>query len=161
MTGFKTAVYVGPVYEGVPLSLEAYDALEDEDWVKVEGLTAMSAFGESYQEVRAPTYDDDVEQVGKGTANAGTLNLTYNLLPGRPGQAALAAAVADTQNRYHFKVEFPDKPPGEGSKPTRRYFAAAALGAPEDPSQINGAITGQTALALTTKVVKGAKLAGS
>lgn len=160
MTGARTRLFIGSVHDDATDTLSEFDAIVSGTWVQVEEVTGLSAFGLTFQEVTTETFDNEVTEKYKGTANAGNLTVTLNMAPGKAGQTALEAALA-SQDAFDFKIEYPDKPAGATSKPTRHFFAARVMGFTYNPSSPNAMITNEVTLSITTKPIKGAKVTGA
>lgn len=162
MTAARLQIAIGPVFDpAVHVNLAAFEAVADGQWKRIEKATAVPKFGESYQVIRAQTYDDDVEDVAKGSMSTGSMTLVYNWVTEAPGQGAVQAATDDSINPYLFRISYNDKPPGAASKPTRHYFAALVVSKPIDPGNPNAFITRDAQLELVTRTYEAAKVAAA
>lgn len=136
----RTKIYIGGVIADQDEDFVAAD-FTSQTWVRINGATNLSTIGDSYNLVTSDQIGVGRTKKGKGTANAGSQSLVFDLNMDDAGQVALFAAGTDPNNNYAFKIEWDDAP--AGGTPTHRMFIALVMGTPEqyeganDPKKLN------------------------
>lgn len=118
---------------GGTLAPEIIDMVEEDfdaqQWVEIDGWETMGAIGDTAAQITKNLINRGRTLKAKGTRDAGTMENTFSIMPGDPGQIALKAA-EKTRNNFAFRIVFDDKttPSGTGST---QYFVALVMSAQE------------------------------
>lgn len=97
-------------------------------WTEIKGVESIGDFGDESEIVTFKSVDANRVRKLKGTADAGTLELTVGRDPLDAGQVA-ARAAAKTKNRYAFRIVCNDAPDGGTVKVTTHYIGAIVASA--------------------------------
>ena len=112
-------------------------------WTEVKGWVTVGQIGDSAALVTSDQVSTGRTKKQKGAKNAGSMENAFDILEGDPGQDAMQAALASSDN-FPIKVEFPLRQ-GQ-STPTTRLFIGLVMGTPEqggganDPDRISSTI---------------------
>ncbi len=113
-----TRIFIGPAVAGT-LPLSAYEGLSGQ-FVEIDPVESMGKFGDEAQEIKFTSLKDSRVRKSKGPRDAGSVSLVCGWSAGDLGQVALIAA-QETNDKFAFKVVFPDGVLGNG---TVVYFRA-------------------------------------
>jgi hypothetical protein len=81
-------------------------ALAADTYTLIGGVRTIGEFGDTYQTISVDEVNDGRTRKAKGTANAGTMQLTCSRLVDDAGQIAMIAA-AESLDAFNIKVEVP------------------------------------------------------
>lgn len=161
VTAAKTGLYISLApHVATNDTLAELDALADNTWAKIGGITNLGEFGATFQEIASEPMDADATGKYKGMRNDGSLSLTLERMPDDTGQAKLMEALASYED-YTFKVVLNDKPSGTGAKPTRMYFPGKVMSFTTNVGGPNNLVTASCNIGINGAVIEGAKVAGS
>lgn len=134
MPRFATAgskVYIGTALDFKTVDFVAAD-FTSQTWVEIGAVTNIGSLGDTSQEVTTTEIGIARDISIKGSRNAGTLQLTYNIDSSDAGQQALIAAEKKNTN-YAMRIVFPDAPAtGASPKGSQRLFIGMIMGVPEN-----------------------------
>lgn len=122
-TASGTKISIGPAATDATDTASEYAALNT--YVPIGLVESLGEFGDESSSVSFAALGDGRTRKTKGARDAGNLALTCAVQADDPGQAALLAAEL-TNNKYAFKVEYPDKPNPTGTN-TIEYFRALVM----------------------------------
>lgn len=94
-------------------------------WIPVGLAETLGEFGDEATSVKFSSLSDARVRKAKGVRDAGTMALTVGRDTSDPGQDALVAAEG-TNNKYPFKVTYPDRLTPNGTD-SIEYFRALVL----------------------------------
>jgi hypothetical protein len=143
-------IYIG----GVLLDSED-DFIESDfsgqSWQEVGGWSQMGAFGDKSQLLTRALIGRNRDIKQKGTANAGSMQCVFAMMPADPGQIALIAAAAPSnRNNYAFRIDLSD-----GSK---RYFIGLVMDATEAGGEANAIRDLNSTIEINSNIVSVAAL---
>ena len=122
-------------------------------WTEIGAWETMGGFGDTAELITTQLINEGRDNKMKGTRNAGSMENSFAVAPGDPGQAALRAAEA-TPNNYAFRVSFNDAPAtGANPTPTQQYFAGIVMGAAEQGGSANTVRLFQATIEINTNIV--------
>lgn len=129
----RTTVSIGGVtgtYDQATLAADTY--------VKIAGVRTVPGFGDTYQDVTVDEVEDGRTRHAKGTANGQSMQIVCSRRSADPGQIAMNAAAADTQQAYNLKFSIPN---GAGDFDIYYFTALVSsnnkgLGGPNDTQTI-------------------------
>lgn len=153
----RTKIYIGGPLADKDEDFDAAD-FTSQTWVRINGATNLSSIGDSYQLVTSDQIGVGRTKKGKGTANAGSQALIFDINSEDAGQLALIAAGSSPEN-FAFKLEWDDAP--EGGTPTHRMFIALVMGTPEQYEGANDPKKLSAPLEINSNIVRVAKAAGT
>lgn len=142
-------VYVGPANNAAKTSGE-YAALT---WTLVGEVTDIPQFGDNANLVTSEPLAEGRVRKQKGTRNAGSMTLQYDLDPADTGQADLDAA-AQADDFHAFRIELDDAGDGSPNSPTTFYFHAFVMGAPVTIGTANNFVRKQATLEIDSDVLQ-------
>ncbi|OHV17543.1 hypothetical protein BK022_04980 [Methylorubrum extorquens] len=121
-TATGARIFIGPV---APPTTDTEAEFEALTWTEIGLVESLGEFGDESNAVNFASLGDGRQRKAKGVRDAGNLALTVARDPTDPGQDALIAAEA-TNNKYAFKVTYPDRltPTGDDSAD---YFRALVM----------------------------------
>jgi hypothetical protein len=120
-------------------------------WTEIKGWVTQGQIGNTRQLVTSDQINAAYTKKLKGTGNSGSMQNTFDILPGDAGQAALLAAIASDDN-YAFKIEWPLLT-GQ-STPNTRLFVALAMSDQEQGGGPNTPDRFQSTLEIQNNVVR-------
>lgn len=157
----KTGFYISTATHVVTnKTVSDFDALAENTWVKVGGITNIGEFGATFQEITSDPIDSDVTHKYKGMRNDGSVALTLERLADDIGQQKLVEALSSYAD-YAFRVVLNDLPSGTGAKATRLYFPGKVLTFMTNISGANNLVTATCNVSINGPTVEGAKVLGS
>lgn len=127
------------IYIGGVKATQSTDFVEadfsGESWIEIDGWNTMGAFGDTAQVITTSLINRNRDIKQKGTSNAGSMENTFAVIPGDPGQAALlVAAAGGNKNNYAFRIDFNDQ---DGGAPSKGYFVALAMSSNQAGGEAN------------------------
>lgn len=126
-----------------------------DSYKEVGDIEDLGEFGDEFSAVTAATLNDARLRKGKGTADAGDMSLVVLFNGSDAGQAALAAAAADTtSNAYNIKVTLNDQITPETGNPTTFYFRALVMSNRIAVGGSDNAIRRNVGLAITSEILE-------
>lgn len=106
-------------------------------WVEVDGWSQAGALGDNAALITTALINRGRDYKQKGTANAGSMQNVFAVVPGDAGQAAMrAAGAAANKSNYPFKILFND-PTGSPATASKRYFVGLVTSAQETMGEAN------------------------
>ena len=112
--------YIGPAAGATPAdTIAEFEALA---WVEIKGIANAPEYGDERVLVTSTELGDSRTRKGKGTADAGEMTLTCNVIPNDAGQIALIAAFA-ANGAFAFKVDRNDKLNATGANGLDFFYA--------------------------------------
>jgi len=115
-----TRIFIGPQVAGT-LALEDDEGLSA-SFTEIDPVESIGKFGDEAQEIKFTSLKDGRVRKTKGPRDAGSMTLVCGWSATDLGQIALIAA-QETNNKFAFKVVFPDAPTDSGTD-TIVYFRA-------------------------------------
>ncbi len=111
VTASGAKIYIGPAVTSSTDTTAEFAALT---YTEIGLAETLGEFGDESNNVNFTALGDARVRKAKGARDAGTLALTVAHDPTDAGQAALEAAEA-TNNKFAFKVVYPDRPTPNGT----------------------------------------------
>ncbi|HWV44131.1 hypothetical protein [Pseudorhodoplanes sp.] len=129
--------YIG----NAPMATQATDFVAADfnsvTWIEVDGWSQAGALGDAGALITTALINRGRDYKQKGTANAGSMQNVFGIIPGDAGQAALlAAGDASNKNNYPFKVLLND-PTGSPATASKRLFVGLVTSAQEAMGEAN------------------------
>lgn len=122
-----------------------------ETWTQIKGVTNLGGVGDTSELVTSDHIESNRTRKGKGTRNAGAMELAIDLDYADAGQLA-AIAAEKTKSSYGFKVTFNDAP--AGGTPSERYFVAFVMSTREQFNEANSVMKLMVTLEVDSNVVR-------
>lgn len=153
-------IYIGPAMDlqSRDFVLADFESVSPPlSWVEIDGWSTMGAVGDAAQVITTSLINRGRDVKQKGTANAGSMENVFAIIPGDAGQAALlAAAAASNKRNYAFRIDLND---GDDTvspvvAPSRRYFVALATMASEAGGDANTIQNLNVTLEINSNIVK-------
>ncbi|MGA1804438.1 hypothetical protein [Rhizobium sp. HT1-10] len=120
-------------------------------WVEAKNLDSMGSLGDTAQVITAAVIDRNRDVKVKGTRNAGSMQVVFNIDYADPGQQAIIAAEKSVNN-FAFKVTMNDAP--EGGTPSTRLFIALVTSQAEQYDTANSIMKLNVTLEVNSNVVR-------
>ena len=144
------------IYIGGVLSDKNADFVESDfsgqSWTEIDGWSQMGAVGDAAQTITTELINRGRDVKQKGTANAGTMENVFAIVPGDAGQTALRAAAAPSnKNNYAFRIDLND---ANGGAPSKRYFVALAMSQQEAGGSANTIQNLNATLEINSNIVR-------
>ncbi|KMO15774.1 phage tail tube protein [Methylobacterium indicum] len=122
VTASGAKIFIGPAVTSSTDTTAEFAALT---WTEIGLVENLGEFGDESSAVNFTALGDGRVRKAKGARDAGMLSLTVAHDPTDAGQAALEAAEA-TNNKFAFKVVYPDRPVPTGTDGID-YFRALVM----------------------------------
>lgn len=146
-------IYIGGVLADKATDFVAAD-FTSQTWVEVDGWSQMGQIGDAGALITTPLINRGRDVKQKGTANAGSMQNVFAIVPGDAGQTALRAAAAPSnKSNYAFKIELNDKPDGVGATASQRLFVGLVMGAQETGGAANTVRNLEATIEINSNVV--------
>ena len=138
-------IYIG----GAPMDDTDDDLVEADfsgvTWTEIKGWTNMGQIGDAAALITSDQINVGRTKKAKGTRNAGSMENTFDIVPGDPGQEALIAATGVVDN-YPFRVDM--------SSGAKRYFVGIALSSQDAGGGANSASNMAATIEVNSNVVR-------
>lgn len=157
VTASGAKIYIGPAVTDATDTTGEFAALTP--YVEIGLVETLGEFGDEANIVTFTALGDGRVRKTKGARDAGTMALTVAHQPTDAGQAALEAAEA-TNNKYAFKVVYPDRPNPSGTD-SIDYFRALVASKRKNVGGNDNVIRRTYSIALDSPVYTVAATAGS
>lgn len=123
-------------------------------WIEIDGWSQAGAIGDAAALITTALINRGRDQKQKGTANAGSMQNVFAVIPADAGQVALlAAADASNKNNYPFKVLLND-PTGSPATASKRLFVGVVLTAQEAMGEANTIQNLNATIEVNSNIVK-------
>ena len=122
-----------------------------ETWVEGGGLTNLGGVGDTSELITSEQISRNRTRKAKGTRNAGSMELMFDIDYADAGQLAFIAA-EKAKESYAIKVTFNDAP--SGGTPSERYFVALVMSAREQYDEANSVMKLAVTLEVDSNVVR-------
>ena len=144
------------IYIGGVLSDKNADFVESDfsgqSWTEIDGWSQMGSIGDAAQTITTELINRGRDVKQKGTANAGTMENVFAIVPTDAGQAALIAAAAPSnKSNYAFRIDLND---ASGGAPSKRYFIALAMSKQEAGGSANTIQNLNATLEINSNIVR-------
>ncbi len=120
-------------------------------WTEIKGTTNLSSLGDVSELITSNQIGISRTRKGKGTRNAGSMQVVCDLDYADAGQLA-AIAAEKTRSTYAFRLTFNDAP--AGGTPSIRYFTALVMSAAEQYDEANSVMKLNITLEVDSNVVR-------
>jgi hypothetical protein len=147
-TASGAKIYIGP---SIPSSTDTAAEFAALTWVEIGLVESLGEFGDEASISTFASLNDARMRKAKGVRDAGTLAITAARTVDDPGQIALEAAEA-TNNKFAFKVEYPDKPNPTGTNSVD-YFRALVTSKRANVGDANNIIRRTYSLGIDSAII--------